>query len=225
VSGFRNPQDCARVWHAAPGCPQDHRGTVHSPSPGYTDRKAASVPDLKRVRVAWTGWAGGPGVSTFFFETEQAPPLADLRTLMAVCAQYIASPVVLQVENTGQTIDSSTGKAVAGWSGPTVAPIQCSGGVNYSSLSGGYIQWKTGAFTNGRESRGKTFLVPLSTSWYDAEGTVHPTTINAVNNALTAWLATGGQAQRVWSKVTAGFASVSSAKLVDKAVVLTSRRT
>lgn len=179
---------------------------------------------LKRVRISWTKWPGGPGVSTLLFETEQAPPLADVRSLFATIGNYVASGVELQVENVGQTIDTTTGKAVAGWSAAAQTAIACSGGVNYAQPCGAYISWRSGAFINGREVRGKTFLVPLSSAWYDAEGTIHPTAVNAINTALTTFRVAGGSVQRIFSRGAAAVSPVSSSFLVDKAVVLTSRR-
>ena len=180
--------------------------------------------ELKRVRVGWSGWPGGPGVSTFHFQTDATPPLADLRTLFAQIANYVASGIVLQVENVGQVIESTTMKAVAGWTGPVQAPLTASGGVNFAAPCGGYIQWKSGVFVGGRESRGKTFMVPLATAWYDAQGTIHPTAKTAIDGAVTTFLAAGGSAMRIVNRGQFGFTSVSSGSVVDRAVVLTSRR-
>lgn len=224
VSRFRTPKTALGRGTPLQGCPQDHLGIIHSPESGYTEGEWLRVALLKRVRVAWTSWPGGPGVSTFHFETEQAPPLADLRSLFATIANYLPSGIVLQVENVGQTIDSTTGKAVAGWSAATVAPITASGGVNYAQPCGAYIQWKSGAFINGREVRGKTFLVPLASAWYDAEGTVHPTAKNAIDGALTTYRVAGGSVQRIFSRATQGVTTINAATVVDKCVVMTSRR-
>ena len=197
---------------------------IHRSEPAYTERSGHRMAELKRVRVSWTGWPGGPGVSTFHYETPNAPPLADLRTLFGVIAQYVKSGIVLQVENVGQVIESTTMKAVAGWSAGVQTPLTASGGVNFAAPCGGYIQWKSGVFVGGRESRGKTFMVPLSSSWYDAEGTIHPTCKTAIDGAIATYLAAGGSVQRIVNRKEFGFTSVSSGSVVDRAVVLTSRR-
>jgi len=121
-------------------------------------------------------------------------------------------------------IDTATGKAVSGWSAPAVLSITGSGGTSYSGPSGGVITWKSGSFLNGREMRGRTFLVPLATVCYDTTGTLATANVNAMKTAINTFLAAGGSAMRLYSRRSAADAAVTSGDLVDKAVVLRSRR-
>lgn len=180
--------------------------------------------DLKRVRVAWTGWVGGPGVSTFLFETEQAPPLADLRTMFAAWAPIIPSGITLTIEPTGQVISSTTGKGVSAWAATAPTPIGCTGTGGYAAPAGAYVSWRTGAFINGREVRGKTFIVPLVAGAYDAAGTILDQNRTVVENAAKTFIAAGGSTMRVFSRRDFGVANVTDAKVPDKVVIMTSRR-
>ena len=182
------------------------------------------MPELKRVRVGWSGWAGGPGVSTFLFESAGAPPLVDLRTMYAAWAPIIPTGITLQIENTGQTIASETGQAVGAWSAGAQTAIACTGAGGYAAPAGCYVSWRTGVFLGGREIRGKTFIVPLVAGAYDGTGTILDQNRQAVENAAKAFIATGGSTMRIYNRSQFGFGGVTSATVPDKVVVLTSRR-
>lgn len=178
---------------------------------------------LHRVRVAWSGWPGGPGVSTFYFDPASAPPLAALKTLYTSVAGICATGIVFTFENAGQDVDVSTGQAVGSWTAPSVTNAIGSGSTAYAGPAGGMISWRSGVFLGGRQIVGKTFLVPLGSNAYDTDGSVGNATVNAMNTALSTFLSSAGSL-RLWSRKNQAAVSVASAVMVDKAVVMRSRR-
>lgn len=176
---------------------------------------------LNRVRVSWSGWIGAPGVSTHYFAGN--PPLAALRTLWSVFAQAIAPGITVTIENTGQTIDVATGKAVGTWAGATQTPITSAATGSYAAPAGAMVQWKTGAFFDGREVRGKTFIVPIPVAAYDSDGTIGASTLSTLNTGINTFLA-GTPGMSVWSRKSQAAVTVTSGAVRDKVMVLRSRR-
>lgn len=175
------------------------------------------------VKVVWSGFPGAPGTSTFMFEDTVTPPLSSLRTLWNALAGQIPTVVKLDIPNTGRTVDLA-GNVIGSWSGS--AQSQLSGSspdTRYVSCAGAMIRWSTGAFVGHRELRGKTFVVPATTTTFDTDGTIAGTIITAYNNACSSFL-TACPTFRVWSRRNAAAAAVTSGTTVDKAVVLRTRR-
>lgn len=179
--------------------------------------------NLHQVKVNWTGYPGGPGVSTFMFEDSATPPLAALRTLFVAFAGQIPTVVALDIPNTGRTVDLN-GNVMGAWTGPTQSPFAGSSPTpTYTAAAGAMIRWSTGAFIGGRELRGKTFIVPATTSTFDTNGTIAGGQITAFNNACATFLA-AAPTFRIWSRRNAAVATPTSGLCVDKCVVLRSRR-
>lgn len=175
------------------------------------------------VKVLWSGFPGAPGVSTFMFEDTATPPLAALRTLWVAFAGQIPTAVQLNIPNTGRTVDLA-GNVIGSWSGPVQAPFAGSSPTTtWTSCAGAMIRWSTGAFVGHRELRGKTFIVPATTSTYDTDGSIAGGQITAFNNACNTFL-TAAPTFRVWSRRNAAAAAATSGTTVDKTVVLRSRR-
>src|SRR4051795_3578061 len=102
---------------------------------------------IARMRVAWTGWAGGPGVTTFYAAAAPTPAqLTALRTFIDAIKAQIPTGISLQVENTGQIVDAATGQAVDTWSGAAQTVVNGTGTGSMSSTSGVYFRWNTGVF-------------------------------------------------------------------------------
>lgn len=177
-----------------------------------------------RVRVAWSGWPGGPGVSTFYANAGQVPNLTALRTLWAAMTGAIPGGFTTQIENTGQTVDLATGQAIGTWSTGTVGAVGGGGTGGYAAPCGAVIQWKTGQFVNGREVRGKTFLVPLPANAYDGDGTLTPTLVSSLQTAVNTFVTSVAGSYLVWSRKGAVGHPITSGVVRDRAMVLTSRR-
>lgn len=189
-----------------------------------------------RVAVRWVGFPGSPGFSNFHFAydnealTEIDASISKLRTMLGSIAAYIPTgvnlvyPTAVDVFNTGTGVleESIPVTAVANTTGQAAS--------TYAGPSGGVISWTTGVVNNGRRVRGRTFLVPLSTAYYSADGTPSDTPRAAVNTAATTFLGNAsGLTFGIWSRPVAGvvtgiLAPATSANVPETVAVLRSRR-
>lgn len=181
------------------------------------------MPDFTKVVTTWSGFPGAPGFSTMYFSGNTAPPLAALSTFWNACKNLLPTTVTLNIANTGVTMSVVTGKPDGTWTGAAQTPIVGTGANAYAAPAGMEIEWKTGTFSNGREVRGKTFLVPVIIACYQTDGTILDTNRDATTAAATALIAATPKIG-VWSKTSNTFVTATTARCLDKAVVLRSRR-
>lgn len=177
---------------------------------------------LAKAQVLWTGFTGGPGVSTFYFDAA-TPNVAALRTFFEAIKAQIASTVTLKYPASGLQIDSITGQPIGSWSSTPPADTVCSGAGAYSAAVGAVVNWRTGFYTGGRELRGKTFIVPLSAQVFTATGSIGSAAQLAIQNAGAA-LVTSATTMRIWSKSQGVAAQASTVSVPSMGAVLTSRR-
>lgn len=183
--------------------------------------------NIYRYRVSWTGLAGLPGVSTFYFGSP-VDPAPDLHTMFAAIATHFPTGLSWSFPVQGDTLNDGTGQLVGNWTSAGAATIAPSGGTNYTAAAGALIRWTTNTFIAGRHVIGKTFLVPLVSGQYD-NGTILDTAVTAFQSAVNTWHATSaGTAQVVWNRprtgVPGGQSAVTGAVCPDKVAVLRSRR-
>lgn len=178
---------------------------------------------IHKIRVAWTGLPGAPGVSTFHCSGPPGTMMADLRTFFEAVKATLPTSCVLTYPSTGVDIDSSTGLATGTWSASAPSPTTGTNPAAYIAPAGAVVNWKTGFFAGGRELRGKTFLVPLASDTYQNDGSLNNTNRTSFQTAATALVSSGGN-MIIYSRRNGATAPVTSATVPDKAVVLRSRR-
>jgi hypothetical protein len=198
---------------------------------------------LQRVRLPWTGFPGGPGISTFYF-TDTATPTGALRTFMQAAMNYCPISVTVSFPTTGDKIESTTGDIVGAWSaGPTTAVTGQVAAAPYSASSGLCVDWLTGSIVNGRRPMGRTFIVPISGDTYQSDGTIADAKRTVLETAGQALIASLGPNFVVWTRPFPGepekpgppvipakparpgaSSAVVGCRVPDKAVVLRSRR-
>lgn len=190
-----------------------------------------------RIKTNWLGLGGGPAVTNLYFdEPVVATPAANacaaaVRQMFAAFAGVIPSSVTLDFDATAQLLDPETGFLKDEIN--LTKPANLTGGANSERVgpAGALINWKTGTVLAGRRVRGKTFLVPLSTSIYDGGGLVKSTSQTLINggaNILVGNAIVDFTRLVIWkrpvNKVGGAQANVTSASVASKACVLTSRR-
>lgn len=178
---------------------------------------------ISQVQVAWTGAPGMPGVSTMYFSTADSLTLADVRAFFSSIASVIPPNVRLVFPAGGKTIDSATGQPNGSWTGTKPTDVVGTGPVNYAAPVGATVNWRSDLFVNGRQLRGKTFLVPLSTNSFDSAGTLDNTVRTSIQSAADL-LRTTPAIMQVYGRSTHITAPVRSADVPDRAMVLTTRR-
>lgn len=193
---------------------------------------------MLRVRVALSGWPGGPGLSTFYFGTLNDDAAAAVRVVEYVHSAFTATwndvyppNVSMQVSGDVDVLDSATGAitdtlavtapaAVAGVASSEFAPIA-------TAL---LARLTTPNFIAGRRLRGRIYFCPIGINMVQGDGTPDPTAIAFIQdggNTLLESIAYG-DVWEVWHRPVNGVggqtAPVISVTCPDKFSILTSRR-
>ena len=180
---------------------------------------------LRRINVAWVGATGLPGVSVFYAPAATDAG-ADLVTFFNAIKGLIPAVATITVPTSGDTIDDATGTLASGWSSGTGAAIACTGGGNYWSGVGAYINWGTTTIVNGRRLRGRTFICPLTINQSDSNGTLLAACVTTLQTASTTLAGSGHLS--IWHRPSTPGASDGTSGLVSSALVpdqVTSLRT
>lgn len=192
---------------------------------------------LNRVSVAWQNWPGAPGVSQFYLDTVAAQSSVDaIRTFFNALAGLLPQGLTITVPSSGDIIEEQNGKLAGTWSVGT-APVVVTGTnpSTYAGNAGGVVHWLTQGTAKNRRIRGRTFLVPLSSTAYDASGSMASAALTTIQTAASALVTSMAGNMVVWHRpimqkgtgvvITPGSsADVTSSRVPDLAVSLRSRR-
>jgi hypothetical protein len=125
--------------------------------------------DLTRVRSVFSGFPGGDGVATMYF-LDNATCVASVRSFWDSVKGFIPRDVTIHVDNAGDTIDEVTGDLTGTWLSPVEDDVHCTSNDAYAAPVGGLVTWKTNGLVAGHRVKGRTFLVPISSSCFDLQG-------------------------------------------------------
>jgi len=182
--------------------------------------------ELYRVRSAWTGFIGGPGVSTMYF-LDVATAVASVHTFWTDILAKLPSDVHIQVENSGDIIDDATGDMTGAWSSDAVAVVNGTDSGEYAAPCGACVNWLTEDIAAGRRLRGRTFVVPLAAGAFQADGSINNTFLALLQSSADALIAAQSTSFVVWHRGTGTDGSnglITASKVNDRVAVLTSRR-
>ena len=189
--------------------------------------------NISRVRAVLTGFAGGPGVSTFYC-LSPGTFLGPLSTFWTAMAQWMPNDVRINIEPYGDVIDSITGDLTGSWTGPAQVEAVGTGAGSYAAPAGAVVNWLTGGVMDGTRLRGRTFVVPLAGDCYDTDGDLLFTILTSLQGTGTGLTAGGAANFVVWHRPIAagkprgpragGHDLVTSAKVNNRVAVLRSRR-
>ena len=183
--------------------------------------------NLNRMRVAWSGTTGGPGVSTFY-STNAATAHAAIREFFWEQRAMFPGQVTFTFDSEGDTIDPLDGSLQGSWSHAAPASVTGTNTGDYALPVGSVIHWLTGSVVNGHRLRGRTFLVPMTGAIFDSDGTIDPTSLTAIRSAGASFVANAASTVVVWSRPSGanagGYAAITGYSVPDKAAILRSRR-
>lgn len=182
----------------------------------------------------------GGGVSVFNL-TGAAETLTDLDdAVAAVQAMYasfkshIPPAYTVKVNNTVEVREEDSGDLITV---VTAAPVTATTGTTgfpaHAAGVGGRLRWQTAGITRGRRVVGTTFMIPMLSGDFDADGTLLPasqTALTTVGSALLGALNAAGLPLGVWSRPSSAGGTdgvlhpVVGLTVPDKASWLTSRR-
>ena len=185
-------------------------------------------------RVALSVPLGGNGVNVWHFllpsggatSSDLNAAAAALHTFYDDLHTYFPSGVNITFPAEATLI--GTAGSVIGFAPVTPpAAVAGTGSGGFAAGAGARVVWGTDAVSNGRRVRGSTFLVPLTGSNYDTNGSLvesYRTTIRTKAQAVITATAGLGTQLAVYSRATHEQHLVTGAEVPDKAAFLRSRR-
>lgn len=191
---------------------------------------------LIRLRLVWTGFNGAPGYSILHFDTGSTGAAAGAQQAADMCKTFLTAiranfnqVVKIRPESSAEVINEDTGQITDIVSLTPPAEEAGAATAGFSGVSGAVVHWTTDGFKNGRRVRGKSFLVPLASTAYDADGTLTSGAITSITTAANALIANNFTTNLVvYSRPTNGTGGakfdVTGVRVPDKAAILRSRR-
>lgn len=155
---------------------------------------------MNRVRVAWTGWAGQPGLSTFYLADGRLD-VTPIKTFLTAMAPFVPQNIQWTIPSLGDKIADGDGTLAGAWVGTGGGVVVTTGtSTGYAGSAGLCVDWKTGTIVNGRRIQGRTFFVPGSSTIYQSDGTIVEATRSTVLAAGQALITSLGTDFLVWSR-------------------------
>jgi hypothetical protein len=199
--------------------------------------------EIFRTKIKWLGFSGAPGYTVLYWSPPDGQPVDSgdceratdhCEGLIGAFKPYVPSGANMAVESDCEVIEDTTGELKRVYSGLPAAPQAGTGGSGaYSASSGAVITWRTDGVRNGRRVRGRSFIVPLSSSAaYSSDGSL----ASAAQSAILAGAAlmhqdwAAGERLVVWGRPSGPGQSdgvshrVTNASVPDILAVLRSRR-
>ena len=193
---------------------------------------------MTKFSVRWDGWTGAPGYSNFYADgnldsTQTDAAAGAIKTFLEAVKNLIAVPAVISFIPQVQILAEADGSLQDQRNIATLPAAVTAGGSGlFSAPSGMCVTWRTATSTGRRLLTGRTFLVPLASASYQADGTLSTATINTATAAALVYVnrLSGGTPGHpvVWHRPkngSGGFSGLmTGATVTDKAAVLRSRR-
>jgi len=145
------------------------------------------VAAMQKMTATWTGWAGAPGTSTFYFVgTSILDPLI-VHDFFAAVAPYLPASTRIQVAGSGELVEPTNGQVTGTWNAnvPAVVAGTGAGGVPQLAM-GPQVRLDTGSYRRGKHIRGRIYLIPSQSVAMDSTGQVAAATVTAITGAATA---------------------------------------
>jgi hypothetical protein len=196
---------------------------------------------LARISCTWQNWPGAPGVSQFYGDAaSMAGMCAALQNFWQAFKTALPTGLTITVPTSGDLLDEASGQITGAWSLGTASTVTTGQAADvYAGNAGMVIHWLTTTVERGRRVRGRTFLVPLTSSAYDNQGSLTVNMVTQSAAAATALVNATTGVMQVWHRpryqkpatkpptlLEAGSkAPVTGSRVPDLAVSLRSRRT
>lgn len=185
---------------------------------------------LYKVTGLWQNWPGAPGYSNFYAtEGSGVSIVVDaVRAFFDGVKSLIPSQMTVTVQPSGDTINDANGVINGSWTvDPAPLVVTGSAGGTYAGNAGAVVTWRTAGVVGTRRVRGRTFLVPLSSTVYDTNG-LTAAAIATLQAAASGLVTAASGSLAVWSRPTplrSGSSHlVTAATVPDLSASLRSRR-
>lgn len=139
------------------------------------------------AKFVWSGLPGGTGLSQFAIDatdTASIPPcITALRSFFNTVMAAVPPVVSVQEQGDLDQYEHTTATLIGSTSITPGASIAGRGGTAFAAAAGGMVHWLTNAIQNGHRVRGRTFIVPFSTTMYDTNGTLVAAAVSTLTDA------------------------------------------
>lgn len=135
---------------------------------------------MLRVRVPSAGWAGGPGLNTFYFVAT-----VENANTATICVDRVHAALLnldsiwsnghtMQVSGEVDQIDSITGDITNTFSvaSPALLGPSVTAADELPPATASQVEWVTSTFLAGRRLRGRAYLSPLNRNMFGPLGTI-----------------------------------------------------
>jgi len=154
---------------------------------------------IQRVRCVWQNWPGQPGYTNLYTSISLAS-VAPIVTFFDAIKTLIPTGLTVTVPGSGDLVAEATGIIQGVWTATGAGVVTGTASGPYAGPAGAMVQWLTGGIVAGRRVMGKTFLVPLTNTVYDTNGTLSSGTLTTIGSAAAALQAAMGPTLVVWSR-------------------------
>lgn len=130
---------------------------------------------MQRVDLEWSGSAiVGPGLSTFWITGGvDNEDIQDIKTFFETIKGFFPPGVTISYPFVGDVVESSTGVLASTWSvAGSTSPTVGGGPSPFAQGVGLRVAWQAAEVHNGHKVRGSTFIVPISSQFYNEQGQV-----------------------------------------------------
>lgn len=189
-----------------------------------------SAMPLNRVRAVWTNFNGAPGYSNFYVSTT-VTNITPIRTFFSTLINQLPAGLTITVPSSGDQINEANGAIVGGWTGtqsgaPVVGNVANTG--PYAGGVGAVVEWKTSLLAGTRRVQGKTYIVPMISTGFAADGTLGNVAQTELRDSANALITAMAGELKIWTRprptIAGAGATVIAAVVPDLAAQMKSRR-
>jgi hypothetical protein len=186
---------------------------------------------IRQVHVTYAGLSGLPGQSTHYFTsgTTMSTALSVLHGFYDAIKGFFPAGLTVQVQGSGNELNEATGALTGTWSATTPAVVNgAAGSGRHAAGVGACVTWKTVTVGPHRFIHARSFLVPLETSSYQADGTIDGSALSTFQTAADSMVAAANPGLLAWHRPVAhaggSVGQVTSARVPDRVCTLKTRR-
>lgn len=150
---------------------------------------------MMRVRVAWTGWQGAPGLSTVYFTGAGATPtgpevteaLSRVQAFLTAARPLFNGGINSVYQGQVDFLNDATGALTGGDTRPNGSNTVGSAVGSIAPVTAALVgQFSTAVVVNGRRVKGRLFLSPVANGMFDTVGRPTSTARSTVTTAISA---------------------------------------
>lgn len=188
---------------------------------------------INQLQWVWNGWSGAPGYTSIYVQGSDPVAVNDVAHAFDTFLQGVKGLFPPNISATGpatyRIINETNGNLVG--ESALLVPVPNmtgTGGAGMAAPAGLSIEWLTSVPATSRLVKGRTYLVPISSAVYQADGTLVEVNRTDTQTKAQAFVDTAGGLFVIWRRPVDGaggsVAEVEAARVNDRVAILRSRR-